>query len=65
MQPTLATNAQHIQMAEFMQSLTNIQLRMSRVKNTFPNYYRQLQQTYSQMLLKAKQDNLVPPWMKI
>lgn len=65
MQPTLTTTAQHMQLTELMQSLTNIQMRMSRVKNTFPNYYGQLQQTYSQLLLKAKQENILPPWMKM
>lgn len=65
MQPTLTTTAQHMQLTEQMQSLTNIQMRMSRVKNTFPNYYGQLQQTYSQLLLKAKQENILPPWMKM
>ncbi len=58
------TNVQHLQVTELMQTLTDIQLRMSRVKNTFPHYYNQLQQTYKQMLTQAKKDKIVPPWMR-
>ncbi|HEY8403699.1 MAG TPA: hypothetical protein VIK71_03725 [Flavobacteriales bacterium] len=65
MQPTLLSNAQLHQMADLMTSLYEIQTRMSRVKNTFPNYYKQLQQSYSQLLLQAKENNIVPPWMRM
>jgi hypothetical protein len=65
MRPTLVNNAQLSQMADLMTSLSEIQIRMSRVKNTFPNYYKQLQQSYSQLLIQAKENNVVPPWMRM
>lgn len=53
----------HTEMAELMSTLASLQNQMLRVKNTFPKYHQELQFTYNQLLLKAKQMNLMPPWM--
>lgn len=55
--------AHHAQYAELVNSLTAIQIRMSRVKSTFPNYYQQLQKNYNNLLIQARQYNIMPPWM--
>jgi hypothetical protein len=63
MQPNHAQVAQHAQLSEMMNALTAIQLKMSKVRTTFPNYYQHLQHTYNQMLISAKKNNMMPPWM--
>lgn len=63
MQRNELNTVRHTQIAELMQSLASMQFKMSRVKSMFPNYYQQLQQTYNQMLMQARKDNLLPPWM--
>ncbi len=65
MQRSQLTAAQHTQMAELMQSLASMQFKMSRVKNMFPNYHQQLQQTYNQLLIHAKRSNILPPWLTV
>jgi hypothetical protein len=57
--------AQHNRLAEVLRSLANMQFTMSRVKNVFPNYHQHLQQKYNQLLLEAKREHLLPPWMTI
>jgi iron-sulfur cluster repair protein YtfE (RIC family) len=63
MQPNHLRVAHHAQLSEMMNALTAIQVKMSKVRSTFPNYYQHLQQTYNQMLLQAKEQNMMPPWM--
>lgn len=58
-----ASVVQHNELADMMNSLTAIQMRMARVKNTFPNYYQQLQKNYNALLMHARQSNMMPPWM--
>jgi hypothetical protein len=57
------TATQHTQVADLMHSLAAMQFKMARVKNMFPNYHQQLQHSYNQLLIQAKQNNIVPPWM--
>ena len=54
-------NAQLTQVAELINTLADMQLKMSRVKAMFPNYYQQLQQTYNQLLIQARRNNVLPP----
>jgi molecular chaperone GrpE (heat shock protein) len=56
-------NAQLSQVADLMNTLSDMQLKMSRVKAMFPNYHQQLQQTYNQLIMQAKRNNVLPPWM--
>jgi hypothetical protein len=63
MQPNQAQVANHAQLSDMMNALTAIQMKMSKVRTTFPNYYQHLQHTYNQLLLVAKKKNMLPPWM--
>ncbi|MFM7233782.1 MAG: hypothetical protein ACKOZM_04270 [Flavobacteriales bacterium] len=54
-------NAQLTQVADLINTLADMQLKMSRVKAMFPNYHQQLQHTYNQLLLQARRNNVLPP----
>jgi len=54
-------NAQLSQVVELMNTLYDMQLKMSRVKAMFPNYHQQLQQSYNQLLIQARRNNVLPP----
>jgi molecular chaperone GrpE (heat shock protein) len=56
-------NAQLNQVAELMNTLSDMQLKMSRVKSMFPNYHQQLQQSYNQLIMQARRNHVLPPWM--
>jgi hypothetical protein len=56
-------NAQLNQVAELMNTLSDMQLKMSRVKSMFPNYHLQLQQSYNQLIMQARRNHVLPPWM--
>jgi molecular chaperone GrpE (heat shock protein) len=56
-------NAQLSQMADLVNTLADMQLKMSRVKAMFPNYHQQLQHTYNQLIMQARRNNVLPPWM--
>jgi hypothetical protein len=56
-------NAQLSQVADLMNTLADMQLKMSRVKSMFPNYHQQLQHTYNQLIMQARRNNVLPPWM--
>lgn len=56
-------NVQLEQMTSLMNTLSNIQARMARAKNMFPQHHAQLQQRYNQLVEEAKAMNLTPPWM--
>jgi molecular chaperone GrpE (heat shock protein) len=56
-------NAQLNQVAELMNTLSDMQLKMSRVKSMFPNYHQQLQQSYNQLIMQARRNQVLPPWM--
>jgi hypothetical protein len=57
------TNVQLEQMTSLMNTLSNIQTRMARAKNMFPQHHAQLKQRYDQLVEEAKSLNLTPPWM--
>ena len=56
-------NAQLSQVADLVNTLADMQLKMSRVKAMFPNYHQHLQQSYNQLIMQAKRNNVLPPWM--
>jgi hypothetical protein len=56
-------NAQLNQVAELMNTLSDMQLKMSRVKSMFPNYHQHLQQSYNQLIMQARRNHVLPPWM--
>ena len=56
-------NVQLNQVADLMNTLADMQLKMSRVKAMFPNYHQQLQHTYNQLIIQARRNNVLPPWM--
>jgi hypothetical protein len=56
-------NAQLSQVADLVNTLADMQLKMSRVKSMFPNYHQQLQHTYNQLIMQARRNNVLPPWM--
>jgi hypothetical protein len=56
-------NVQLNQVADLMNTLADMQLKMSRVKSMFPNYHQQLQHTYNQLIMQARRNNVLPPWM--
>lgn len=56
-------NAQLNQVADLMNTLADMQLKMSRVKSMFSNYHQQLQQSYNQLIMQARRNNVLPPWM--
>jgi len=51
------------QAADLMNTLADMQLKMSRVKSMFPNYHQQLQHTYNQIVMQARHNKVLPPWM--
>jgi hypothetical protein len=57
------TAVQHEQMSSLMNTLNEIQERMNRSKNMFPNHHAQLQQRYEQLVEQAKLMKLTPPWL--
>ncbi|MFZ4785717.1 MAG: hypothetical protein ACOYLH_09580 [Flavobacteriales bacterium] len=57
------TAVQHEQMTSLMNTLNEIQERMSRSKHMFPNHHAQLQQRYEQLVEQAKMMKLTPPWL--
>jgi molecular chaperone GrpE (heat shock protein) len=63
MKPNDKKNAQLSQVADLMNTLADMQLKMTRVKAMFPNYHQQLQNTYNQLLMQARRNNVLPPWM--
>lgn len=54
---------QHQQLASFLERLTLLQQRMARVQHVFPNHYAELKHRYNQMLLEAREAQVMPPWM--
>ena len=56
-------DAQLNQVADLMNTLADVQLKMSRVKSMFPNYHQQLQHTYNQIVTQARHNKVLPPWM--
>jgi len=56
-------NAQLNQVADLINTLADMQLKMARVKSMFPNYYQQLQYSYNQLIMQARRNNVLPPWM--
>ncbi|MFN0030623.1 MAG: hypothetical protein ACKVOR_00540 [Flavobacteriales bacterium] len=57
------TVAAHSHMADLMNNLTALQVKMQKVKGMFPNYHQHLLYTYNQLLLKARTNNMMPPWL--
>jgi hypothetical protein len=55
--------AQHERVAALMNNLAHLQERMQRVKNMFPLHHAQLMQQYNQLILEAKHQRVMPPWM--
>lgn len=63
MKTTDKKNAQLTQAVDLMNTLADMQMKMSRVKAMFPNYHQQLQHTYNQLIMQARRNNVLPPWM--
>jgi hypothetical protein len=55
--------SQHQKIALLMENLTNLQERMIRTKNVFPNHYAHLLQSYNRLLMEAREAKILPPWM--
>ena len=54
---------QHRELADYMNTLTDLQERMNKSKDIFPNYYNELKDRYNQILFEARFRHIVPPWM--
>jgi len=54
---------QHQQIAQLMERLTDLQIRMASCRAMFPNHYMELRHRYHQMLVEAREARLIPPWM--